>query len=124
MDETARVLAESVLVNKVEKDSIFTEVDTAYKLPAFITFPVRVEKYRLVAVRLEVMREEQNKVLPVSVEKTSFVTIREEAVVRFAANELMDIIEDVNELRVREETRVVDAAMVLPIILETDRVLQ
>ena len=124
MDETARVLAESVLVNKVEKDSIFTVVDAAYTLPAFIIFPVRVEKYIVVAVRLEVMREEQNKVLPVNVENASLVTVREEAVVLFAVNELMDIIEDVNELSVREETPVVDTEMVLPIILETDRVLE
>jgi hypothetical protein len=80
MDETVIVLAESVLVNKVEKDSTFTEVDAAYRLPATIAFPVRVEKYRLVAVRLGALRVEQNKVLPVSVEKVSLVTVREEVI--------------------------------------------
>jgi hypothetical protein len=80
MDETAIVLAESVLVNKVEKDSTFTEVDAAYRLPATIAFPVRLEKYRLVAVRLEVVRVEQNKVVPVSVENVSLATMREEVI--------------------------------------------
>jgi hypothetical protein len=74
------VLAESVLANKVEKDSIFTAVDAAYKLPATITFPVRVEKDKFVAVRLEVVRVEQNKVVPVSVEKISLETMREEVI--------------------------------------------
>ena len=71
MDETDRVLAESVLVNKVEKDVTFTEVEPAYRLPATIELPVRVEKYRLVTVRLEGIRVEQIKVPPVSVEKVS-----------------------------------------------------
>ena len=74
------MLAESVLVNKVEKDSTFTEVDAAYILPIVIAFPVRVEKYRLVTVRLGAIRVEQNKVLPVSVEKVSLVTVREEVI--------------------------------------------
>ena len=78
MDETARVLAESVLVNKVEKDSTFTEVDVAYRLPAIIVVPERVEKDRFVVVRLEVFKVEQNKVLPVSVEKVSLLTMSEE----------------------------------------------
>lgn len=80
MDETARVLAESVLVNKVEKDSTFTEVDAAYRLPTTIAFPERVEKDRLVTVRLGAIRVEQNKVLPVSVEKVSLVTVSEEVI--------------------------------------------
>jgi hypothetical protein len=81
MDETERVLAESVLVNKVEKDATFTEVDAAYRLPATIELPVRVEKYRLVTVRLEgAIRVEQIKVPPVSVEKVSLVTLREEVI--------------------------------------------
>jgi hypothetical protein len=80
MDETARVLEESVLVNKVEKDSTFTEVDAAYRLPATIVFPIRVEKYRVVAVRLEGIKVEQNKVSPVSVEKVSLRTMSEEVI--------------------------------------------
>jgi hypothetical protein len=78
MDETVIVLAESVLVNKVEKDSTFTEVDVAYRLPAIIVVPERVEKDRFVVVRLEVFKVEQNKVLPVSVEKVSLLTMSEE----------------------------------------------
>lgn len=74
------MLAESVLVNRVEKDSIFTAVDAAYKLPATIAFSVRVEKDKFVAVRLEVVRVEQNRVVPVSVEKISLVTMREEVI--------------------------------------------
>ena len=72
------VLAEMVLVNKVEKDSTFTEVDVAYRLPAIIVVPERVEKDRFVVVRLEVFKVEQNKVLPVSVEKVSLLTMSEE----------------------------------------------
>ena len=78
MDETVIVLAESVLVNKVEKDPTFTEVDVAYRLPAIIVVPERVEKDRFVVVRLEVFKVEQNKVLPVSVEKVSLLTMSEE----------------------------------------------
>jgi hypothetical protein len=81
MDETVIVLAESVLVNKVEKDSTFTEVDAAYILPIVIAFPVRVEKYRLVTVKFGIgIRVEHNKVSPVSVEKVSLVTVREEVI--------------------------------------------
>jgi hypothetical protein len=36
---------------------------------------------------------------------------------------LIVIIDDANELRVREETSADDIEMVLPVILETDRVL-
>ena len=72
------VLAEMVLVNKVEKDSTFTEVDVAYRLPAIIVVPERVEKDRFVVVRLEVFKVEQNKVLPVSVENVSLLTMSEE----------------------------------------------
>ena len=72
------VLAEMVLVNKVEKDSTFTEVDVAYRLPAIIVVPERVEKDRFVVVTLEVVKVEQNKVLPVSVEKVSLLTMSEE----------------------------------------------
>ena len=72
------VLAEMVLLNKVEKDSTFTEVDVAYRLPAIIVVPERVEKDRFVVVRLEVFKVEQNKVLPVSVEKVSLLTRSEE----------------------------------------------
>jgi hypothetical protein len=81
MDETLIALAESVLVNKVEKDTTFTEVDAAYILPVVVEFPVRVEKYRLVTVKfVGALRVEQNKVLPVSVEKVSLVTVREEVI--------------------------------------------
>jgi hypothetical protein len=55
-------------------------VDAAYKLPATIAFSVRVEKDKFVAVRLEVVRVEQNRVVPVSVEKISLVTMREEVI--------------------------------------------
>jgi hypothetical protein len=56
-------------------------VDAAYKLPATIAFPVRVEKDKFVTVRLEVVRVEQNRVVPVSVEKISLVTMREEVII-------------------------------------------
>ena len=123
MDDVIRVLAESVLANKVEKDSTFTEVDVAYRFPALIAFPVSVEKNRLVAVRLEVVKVEQNNDVPVSVEHVSLETINEDAIILFAVNVLIVMMVDANELRVREETRVVDTEMVLPIILETDKVL-
>lgn len=117
------MLAESVLVNKVEKDSTFTVVDAAYRLPATIGFPVSVEKDRLVAVRLEVVRVEQKSVVPASVEKVSLLTRKDDIIPLFAVNELIVISVDANELRVREETTTDDTAIVLPVILETDMVL-